>query len=201
MVFSLKQESYQHFSSPPSSSEYIEDMPSLRSSDATSNSPGPSRTVRTRRRLSPCYTMLGPLLNGDLMPPDEEKVDGNTWGLYFARGASISERKKFPSYLRLRSHSRFIAVEDGFGCDTFGDHIYKIKVIVDDRRYFVAGTYDQSSRECNMALQFYGCSEKLKGDLVIFSLSKYQPERFLETFPRFKNAEEKQEVICRILTS
>ncbi|KAJ3779478.1 hypothetical protein GGU10DRAFT_382465 [Lentinula aff. detonsa] len=52
-----------------------------------------------------------------------------------------------------------------------------------------------------MALQFYGCSEKLKGDLVIFSLSKYQPERFLETFPRFKNAEEKQEVICRILTS
>ncbi|KAJ3714662.1 hypothetical protein DFJ43DRAFT_1160738 [Lentinula guzmanii] len=168
-------------------------MPSLRSSDATSNSPGPSRTVRTRQRLSPCYTMLGPLLNGDLMPPEEEKVDGNTWGLYFARGASISERKRFPSYLRLRSHSRFIDVEDGFGFDTFGDHIYKIKVIVDDRRYFVAGTYDQSSRECNMALQFYGCSEKLKGDLVIFSLSKYQPERFLETFPRFKNAEEKQE--------
>ncbi|KAJ3745253.1 hypothetical protein DFH05DRAFT_1459074 [Lentinula detonsa] len=138
--------------------------------------------------------MLGPLLNGDLMPPDEEKVDGNTWGLYFARGASILERKKFPSYLRLRSHSRFIAVEDGFGCDTFGDHIYKIKVIVDDRRYFVAGTYDQSSRECNMALQFYGCSEKLKGDLVIFSLSRYQPERFLEAFPRFKNAEKKQEI-------
>ncbi|KAJ3726416.1 hypothetical protein DFJ43DRAFT_1041401 [Lentinula guzmanii] len=176
-------------------------MPSLRSSGAPSNSPGPSRTVRTRRRLSPSHTMLGPLLNGDMMPPDEEKVNCNTWGLYFARGAAMSERKRFPSYRRRHSHARFIEVQDDFGFDTYGDDIYKIKVIVDDRRYLVAGTYDQSSRECNVALQSYGCSEKFKGDLAIFCLSKYEPERFLETFPHFKNAEDKKDVICRILTS
>ncbi|KAJ3990886.1 hypothetical protein F5050DRAFT_1813307 [Lentinula boryana] len=176
-------------------------MPSLRSSGAPSNSPGPSRTIRTRRRLSPSHMMLGPLLNGDMMPPDEEKVNCSTWGLYFARGAAMSEQKKFPSYRRRHSHACFIEVQDDFGFDTYGDDIYKIKVIVDDHRYLVAGTYDQSSRECNVALQSYGCSEKFKGNLAIFCLSKYEPERFLETFPHFKNAEEKKDVIWRILTS
>ncbi|KAJ3904015.1 hypothetical protein F5879DRAFT_989570 [Lentinula edodes] len=168
----------------------------------------PSRSSRdgtpvARRRLSPSHTILIPLFNGGVMPQQElDEVEGSTTGLYFGMGRAIAEIKKFPSILSSRhKHQRYIDVRDGFSADSMVDDIYKLKVLVDQRRYYVCGTYDQSSPNNNESLITYGVKERFKGEIAIFFYSVYEPERFLEYVPRYGNANERDEAIKRVLTA
>ncbi|KAJ3778218.1 hypothetical protein FB446DRAFT_699429 [Lentinula raphanica] len=106
-------------------------------------------------------------------------------GLYFGQYQAIAERKRFESILSSRhKHHRFIDIRDGFSSHTDADDIYKMKVIVGYRRYYVCGTYDQSSPDTNASLRSYGVNEEFKGDVALFFYSVYEPERFLECIPR-----------------
>ncbi|KAJ3858102.1 hypothetical protein EV359DRAFT_88265 [Lentinula novae-zelandiae] len=175
------------------------------SSQTRSRSSRASRngTPVARRRLSPSHTILIPLFNGGVMPQRElDKVEGSTTGLYFGMDRAIAENKKFPSILSSRhKHQRYIDVRDGFSSDSIVDDIYKLKVIVDRRRYYVCGTYDPSSPNSNKSLITYGAKEKFKGEIAIFFYSVYEPERFLEYMPRYGNANERDEAIKRVLTA
>ncbi|KAH7876020.1 uncharacterized protein C8R40DRAFT_1068836 [Lentinula edodes] len=162
-----------------------------------------NRTPVARRRLSPSHTILVPLFNGDVMPQQElDKVEGSTTGLYFGMDRAITETKKFPSTLSSRhKHQRYIDVREGFAAESMVDDIYKLKVIVDQRRYYVCGTYDQSSPNNNESLITYGVKERFKGEIAIFFYSVYEPERFLEYVPKYGNANERDEAIKRVLTA
>ncbi|KAJ3876212.1 hypothetical protein F5051DRAFT_441671 [Lentinula edodes] len=140
-------------------------------------------TPVARRRLSPSHTILIPLFNGGVMPQQElDEVEGSTTGLYFGMDRAITEIKKFPSVLSSRhKHQRYIDVRDG--------------------RYYVCGTYDQSSPNNNESLITYGVKEGFKGEIAIFFYSVYEPERFLEYVPRYGNANERDEAIKRVLTA
>ncbi|KAJ3898500.1 hypothetical protein F5879DRAFT_994734 [Lentinula edodes] len=159
-------------------------------------------TPVARRRLSPSHTLLITLFNSGIMPQEElDKVEGLTAGLYFGIGRAIAENKRFPSILSsCHKHQRFINVREGFSSDTIADDIYRLKVIVDQRRYYVCGTYDQGSPNNNESLKTYGVKEKFKGKIAIFFYSVYEPERFLECVPRYEN-NERDEIIKRVLTA
>ncbi|KAH7872851.1 uncharacterized protein C8R40DRAFT_1173254 [Lentinula edodes] len=158
-------------------------------------------TPVARRRLSPSHTLLITPFNGGIMPRELDKVEGSTMGLYFGMGHAIAEKKKFPSILSSRhKHQRFIEVHSGFSSDTIADDIYKLKVIVDQRHYYVCGTYDQGSPNNNELLKTYGVREKFKGEIAIFFYSVYEPERFLDCVPRYEN-NERDEIIKRVLTA
>ncbi|KAJ3715823.1 hypothetical protein C8R42DRAFT_725623 [Lentinula raphanica] len=191
------------------------------SSRSSRNGTPTLRTAVERRRLSPNRTLLGPSFNGMLLPELENQVTssyhtipeitqliwilqivGSTVGLYFGHFQAIAEKKRFDSTLSSRSkHERFIDVRDGFSSHTDADDIYKIKVLVDNRRYFVCGTYDQSSPDTNGSLKSYNVNERFKGDIVIFFYTVFGPERFLEGVPKYKDAEERVDAIGRVLTA
>ncbi|KAJ3805224.1 hypothetical protein F5876DRAFT_82014 [Lentinula aff. lateritia] len=152
------------------------------SSSRTRSRSSRNGTPVARRRLSPSHTLLITPFNGGIMPQEE-----------------LDER--FPSTLSSRhKHQRFIDVRGGFSSDTIADDIYKLKVIVDQRRYYVCGTYDQGSPNNNELLKTYGVKEKFKGEIAIFFYSVYEPERFLDCVPRYEN-NERDEIIKRVLTA
>ncbi|KAJ3886492.1 hypothetical protein GG344DRAFT_81660 [Lentinula edodes] len=157
-------------------------------------------TSHRRRRLSPPHTILGPPLNGDILP-SIEPVWGTTLGLYFALGDACPQRKSFDSTLSRIGHIRSIDIESGFGANADGDDLYKAKVIVGTRKFYIAGTYDQSSSNTNACLSSCGCTEMFKGDVVIFFYSVHAPERFLRSIPRYQTIQARDEVIRRALTA
>ncbi|KAJ3816885.1 hypothetical protein F5880DRAFT_1618821 [Lentinula raphanica] len=165
----------------------------------------PTRARRSRRsrRLSPPHARLGPSsLNGGLMPELEDQVPGSTTGLYFGQFQAIPEKKRFPSVKSSRDEHRvFIDVRDGFSFDTDADEIYRIRVNVDNRRYYVCGTYDQSSSDNNTSLMSVGVNETFKGDIAVFFHTVYEPERFLDCLPRYKDMAEREDAIRRVLTA
>ncbi|KAJ4498592.1 hypothetical protein C8R41DRAFT_864491 [Lentinula lateritia] len=163
-------------------------------------SPAPASAGPSRRRLSPDHTILCPTLNGNIEPELDDTTHGTTLGLYFGLGNAIAEQKKFESTLKRYSHQRFIDVRTGFRSDTGPDDLYKAKVVVNQRKYYVVGTYDQTSPNINTAFDAYDCTEIFKGDVVIFFYSVHHPERFLNSMPRYPTGQEK-EVIRRVLTA
>ncbi|KAJ3819659.1 hypothetical protein EV361DRAFT_1007177 [Lentinula raphanica] len=177
-------------------------IPASNSSRRSSRNGTPSRPRRSRRRLSPSHTLLGPSLNGDLLPQLEDQLPGSTMGLYFGRYRAIAEKKHFLSISSVRNkHQRFIDIRDGFSSDTDADDIYKVRVVVDNRRYFVCGTYDQSSPDTNESVKSYGVGEVFKGDIVVFFHTVYEPGRFLEYVPRFRDTDARDEAIRRVITA
>ncbi|KAJ3832553.1 hypothetical protein F5878DRAFT_646673 [Lentinula raphanica] len=166
-----------------------------RNSPRSSGTATPMTTRRTRRRLSPSHTLLGPPFNGGSEPELLDQLPGSTLGLYFGRYQAIAERKRFASVSSVcNRHQRFIDVRDGFSSDTDADDIYKIRVVVDNRRYYVCGTYDQSSHDTNESVKTYGVTETFKGDIVIFFHTIHEPGRFLDYLPRFPTMEEREEI-------
>ncbi|KAJ3722343.1 hypothetical protein C8R42DRAFT_720715 [Lentinula raphanica] len=162
----------------------------------------PTQPKRTRRRLSPSHTLLGPPFNGGVEPDLLDQLPGSTLGLYFGRFRAIAEIKRFASVSSVRRrHQRFIDIRDGFSSETDADDVYKTKVVVDNKRFYVCGTYDQSSHDTNESLKSYGVTETFKGDIVVFFYTVHEPERFLETMPRFRNSQEREETIRRVLTA
>ncbi|KAJ3834512.1 hypothetical protein F5878DRAFT_664702 [Lentinula raphanica] len=181
-------------------------MPAIASlapnSSRSSRNGTPTRSRRARRRLSPIHTLLGPSFNGGVEPPLLDQLPGSTMGLYFGQYQALAQKKRFASVSSVRHrHQRFIDIRDGFSFDTDADDIYKTKVIVDNRRFYVCGTYDQSSRDTNHSVKSYGVTETFKGDIVVFFYTVYEPERFLEAMPRFQDAQERKETIRRVLTA
>ncbi|KAJ3760783.1 hypothetical protein EV360DRAFT_80844 [Lentinula raphanica] len=171
------------------------------------NSPRSSRNAtptraRRSRRLSPPHARLGPLLNGGLMPEVLEQIPGSTTGLYFGQFQAKAENKRFATIKSTRNEHRvFIDVREGFSFDTGADEIYRIRVNVDNRRYYVCGTHDQSSPDTNTSLASFGVNETFKGDIVIFFQTVHEPERFLDYLPRYKDNQEKEDAIRRVLTA
>ncbi|KAJ3965241.1 hypothetical protein EV361DRAFT_955205 [Lentinula raphanica] len=172
------------------------------SSRASRNATPTQRARQNRRRLSPPHTGLGPSINGGLLPELEDQVPSSTTGLYFGQFQAIAETKRFASVKSSRhEHRVFIDVRDGFSFDTDADEIYRIRVNVDNRRYYVCGTYDQSSQDTNTSLASFGVNEAFKGDIVVFFHTIHEPERFLDYLPRFKDSEAKEDAIRRVLTA
>ncbi|KAJ3770269.1 hypothetical protein FB446DRAFT_790634 [Lentinula raphanica] len=176
---------------------------STRSTPRASRNATPTRARRYRRRLSPPHGRLGPAsLNGGLMPELEDQVPGSTTGLYFGQFQAIAEKKRFASVKSSRHENRvFIDVRDGFSFDTDADDIYRIRVNVDKRRYYVCGTYDQSSPDTNTSLASFGVNETFKGDIAVFFHTVHEPERFLDYLPRYKDTDEKEDALRRVLTA
>ncbi|KAJ3968218.1 hypothetical protein EV361DRAFT_871012 [Lentinula raphanica] len=174
-----------------------------------------SRTPRAelacpRRRQSPPHTALGPLLNGDITPDDENRYiiltsslqrDGTTLGLYFGHDQALPERKSFDSVISLLGHKRFIDARSGFEFNTDADDLYKAKITVGTRKYYVIGTYNQASCDTNTSFSSYGCTQIFKGDLVIFFYSVHGPERFLDYIPRYPSIQDREDAIRRVLTA
>ncbi|KAH7868165.1 hypothetical protein F5879DRAFT_992472 [Lentinula edodes] len=176
-------------------------MPVLRSSlNGASLSPTPASAGPSRQGQFPDHSILCPTLNGNIMPELDETTYGKTLGLYFGLGNALAEHKHFDSVLKQYSHKRFIDVRFGFNSDTDADDLYRAKVIVNQRKYYVVGTYNQGSPNINTAFDAYDCTEIFKGDVVIFFYSVYEPERFLESIPRYPSGQEK-EAIRRVLTA
>ncbi|KAJ3872955.1 hypothetical protein F5879DRAFT_918828 [Lentinula edodes] len=176
-------------------------MPVLRSAlNGTSLSPAPAIAEPSGRRQSPDHTIVCPTLNGNIMPELEDMTHGTTLGLYFGLGNALAEQKNFVSVLKRYSNKRFIDVRVGFRSDTDANDLYRAQVVVNQRKYYVVGTYDQDSPDINTAFDAYDCTEIFKGDVVIFFYSVYGSERFLESMPRYPTGQEK-EAIRRVLTA
>ncbi|KAF9064366.1 hypothetical protein BDP27DRAFT_1367272 [Rhodocollybia butyracea] len=171
------------------------------SSSVTSSSRG---TGGWRRRLSPSAVLVpGPLFNGRFKPTSTESVPGSTVGLYFGLDRAKEELVNFDSEhfnagvgAPQNSH-RYINFESRFGYATDGDDVYVTLVVVNDRRYIVGGTYDQTG-ETNVSLAAVGSEEHWKGDIGICFLARHQ-DRFLSSIPRYGNEEKRNEILRRII--
>ncbi|KAJ3965023.1 hypothetical protein EV361DRAFT_955400 [Lentinula raphanica] len=173
---------------------------SLRANGSRSRSPRAEPSVQ-RRRQSPPHTGLGPLLNGDIMPDEDNRRYGKTLGLYFGHDQAFPERKSFDSVISLLGHKRSIDARSGFDFNTDADDLFKAKITVGARKYYVIGTYNQATHDTNTSFSSYGCTQIFKGDLVIFFHSVHAPERFLDYIPRYPTIEDREANIRRVLTA
>ncbi|KAJ3842318.1 hypothetical protein F5878DRAFT_638919 [Lentinula raphanica] len=129
-------------------------MPVTRSTSNQSASGSRARSTQAeyvclRRRQSPPHTELGPLLSGDTMPDEGNRRYATTLGLYFGHDQALPEKKSFDSTISLHGHKRWIDARSGFAFNTDADDLYKAKIIVDKRKYYVIGTYDQALHDTN----------------------------------------------------
>ncbi|KAJ3749787.1 hypothetical protein EV360DRAFT_76165 [Lentinula raphanica] len=164
---------------------------------------------RQRRRLSPSISWLpGYLFNGKITPEAKCRVLGKTFGVYLPFASSSIQNVYFPSQNtrgnHLASPKRFyrdIVFWKQFSAQFQQDNLYTTLVIVEGRRFVVAGTYNQCLQESNAALKEAGCNAAYKGEIGICFLGKQEVHRFLEGMPRFTNAEEKKRILKRVLKS
>lgn len=96
---------------------------------------------------------------------------------------------------------RKVDFRSSFSFDVTGDAIYTTIVIVDTRRYLVAGTYDTNLPEHNMSLASVGCNDAYKGDIAVCFFDLRQRERFLQRIPFFGNLRKKNDALCRVLAA
>lgn len=96
---------------------------------------------------------------------------------------------------------RRIYLRSRFSDSTIADDLYEAFVVVDGRGHFVGGTYDQTSGELNQAIAALGCDEIYKGDIGIAFFAIRQPDRFVESLPRYKSEQEKKENLARVITA
>lgn len=98
-----------------------------------------------------------------------------------------------------RRFERRINFWENFSFDVTGDAIFVATVVVDARRYLVAGTYDENLPEQNMSLESVGCMEAYKGEIAVCFFAQRQTERFLEGIPFYGSPKKKDDALCRVL--
>ncbi|KAJ3929159.1 MAG: hypothetical protein NXY57DRAFT_963863 [Lentinula lateritia] len=170
-----------------------------------SHSPLRSQRMQ-RRRLSPSASLdPGYIFNGKKTPLAKYRVIGKTFGIYWAFTSSRPENIHFPSENTCKTAPsaprRSILFRERFSSTFRPDNLYTTLVIVEGRRYVVAGTYDQTLRGSNRSLNAVDCPENYKGDIGLCFLGKYQRDRFLKGMPRFDNAMERKRILRKVLQS
>ncbi|KAJ4474132.1 hypothetical protein C8J55DRAFT_562773 [Lentinula edodes] len=171
-----------------------------------SSTPVPGPSAPATRRLSPPRTDPGIIFNGKIMPPTQYIVNGTTLGLYFGRTRALTQIVRFKSKNTSKGaspdtiHNRFVKLRSKFSDSTKADRLFEAIVVVDSRRYFVGGTYDKAWRDRNLAIASFGCNEIYKGDIGITFFAIREPERFVESLPRYKSEDGRRDIICRVLT-
>lgn len=187
-----------------------------------SHSPLRSQRMQ-RRRLSPSASLdPGYIFNGKKTPLAKYRVCstpviatghswlvvliqviGKTFGIYWAFTSSRPENIHFPSENTCKTAPsaprRSILFRERFSSTFRPDNLYTTLVIVEGRRYVVAGTYDQTLRGSNRSLNAVDCPENYKGDIGLCFLGKYQRDRFLKGMPRFDNAMERKRILRKVL--
>ncbi|KAJ3856726.1 hypothetical protein EV368DRAFT_78386 [Lentinula lateritia] len=166
--------------------------------------PGPSALVT--RRLSPPRTDPGIIFNGKIMPSKQYIVNGTTLGLYFGRTRAFAEVVRFKSKNTSKGappdtiFQRFVKLRSKFKDSSSADRLFEAIVVVDSHRYFVGGTYDKAWRDRNLVIGSVGCKEIYKGDIGIAFFAIHEPERFVESLPRYESEDKRRDVMCRVLT-
>ncbi|KAJ4466721.1 hypothetical protein C8R41DRAFT_871555 [Lentinula lateritia] len=168
-----------------------------------SHSPLRSQRMQ-RRRLSPSASLdPGYIFNGKKTPLAKYRVIGKMFGIYWAFTSSRPENIHFPSENTRKTAPsaprRSILFRERFSSTFRPDNLYTTLVIVEGRRYVVAGTYDQTLRGSNRSLNAVDCPENYKGDIGLCFLGKYQRDRFLKGMPRFDNAMERKRILRKVL--
>ncbi|KAJ3776008.1 hypothetical protein FB446DRAFT_701096 [Lentinula raphanica] len=158
---------------------------------------------RHRRRLSPSISLLpGYLFNGKIVPEAKHRIQGETFGLYLPFELSSPRNVHFPSentrscnLSSPKKYHRNILFWKHFSASFQQDNLFTTLVVVEGRRYVVAGTYDQCLQGSNATVKAMGCNEAYKGEIGICFLGECQTHRFLDGIPRFANAEEKKRIL------
>ncbi|KAJ3927379.1 MAG: hypothetical protein NXY57DRAFT_965539 [Lentinula lateritia] len=160
-----------------------------------------------RNRLSPPHRINSVPFNGQFTPSKKYVEDGTTIGIYFGRARAVPEVVPFKSKINKKGapahvfFKRRIYLWSRFSDSTIADNLYEAFVVVDGRGHFVGGTYDQTSGELNQAIAALGCDEIYKGDIGIAFFTIRQPDRFVESLPRYKSEQEKKENLARVITA
>lgn len=127
------------------------------------------------------------------------------FGLYFGVENARPEGRFFraktieaPDSSTIKHTVKFDSV---FGAEFSNETVFTTLVIVENRRYVVAGCYKSVLDYGNMAIHAVGCDGEHKGDLAVFFLPKYEKRKFLAGIPRYANLAERQAILKRIVSA
>ncbi|KIK51585.1 hypothetical protein GYMLUDRAFT_64752 [Collybiopsis luxurians FD-317 M1] len=145
---------------------------------------------RTYSHFSPSESHLpGFLFNSKIVPSDLDLVPGHMFSLYFGLKFAqpqltfFSSNNTSPFAVAHKRHKHWINFHECFAWDFQGNNMYTTLVIVKDRQYIIAGTYDPALKETNLSLASVRCSETFRGDIGICLFSKWDPECFMQKAP------------------
>ncbi|KAJ3720467.1 hypothetical protein F5878DRAFT_641933 [Lentinula raphanica] len=126
----------------------------------------------------------------DAISNDNTGEDSVVHALYFGLEYCDAQKKILDSktvHTTVRGHKTIVQLVDfrsEFSFDFGVDKLYIVLVVFQQRRYIVAGTYDERMVEHNMSLRSIGCNDHYKGDIAVCFYGQIQQSRILRGVPK-----------------
>ncbi|KIK50177.1 hypothetical protein GYMLUDRAFT_65384 [Collybiopsis luxurians FD-317 M1] len=163
-----------------------------------------SRNSSMRSHSPSPFRMLPVSLTGPGVLQLAISSESETFGLYFGLEYLGPQARQFMSRIstlpqtgRVKHSVAFTSV---FSAEFVQDPVFSSLVVVDGRRYVIAGSYNMALSDTNISIGGIGCAEAYAGDLAILFLPKYDHSRLLKGLPRFRNANERNQALQRVIS-
>jgi len=140
----------------------------------------------------------------ELLTPFVLKYVTSIFGLYFglenARPEGRFFRAKTVELPDSGSIKHTVNFDSVFGAEFRDERIFTALVVLEGRRYVVAGPYKAALDDYNMAIHGIGCHDQYKGDLAIFFLPLFDRRRILAGVPRYRTSADRQDVLEKVVS-